>query len=300
MQSPVRVWVGSDERGGRGEIVLAHGIKKFQPDAEVVVMAPHNLDSPHWREGWNRNRNHMRPYAGGHATNFTVFRWTIPEAAGFEGRAVYLDADQTVHADIRELAECPLDGRCCAIRKGVIVFDCGHRFWRSSEWPTIAQMKPSGWGMGDYSRRINQHGGGSALFDVAWDVLDGREMSPRKAKLNHMTDMRKQCYSPFACTFQYPLRHPNLELDMVFWESYGDALAEKAGVTRPPYKKFRNLLQWAVELEGSLGLNRWGRPVGFTYEFTEESDFLRAAKRTNPQGFRGDLQDIQPLLDRLG
>lgn len=294
----MRVFVGSDERGGRGEIVLDHGIKKFCPDAKVVMMRPGG-EGGHWEMAdWNMGRSHYRPYSGeGWATNFTCFRWTIPEAAGFQGRAVYCDADQTIHGKVSDLANCDLQGKCCAIRKGVIVFDCGHPFWQSPQWPRLVDMKTSGASLGVYQQLVNRHGGGSSLFGVEWDVLDGKEMSVWDAKLNHYTAMQWQPYHPFPDRFAYPIRHPRPEVDEVFWQAYGDALASLKGVERPKYGRFCNVLKWALEAEAELGLDDFGRPAGFKYWFTPEN-WKEQAWRINPLGWRATGACIE-LMDRL-
>jgi len=283
----VRVFIGSDERGGRGEFIMDYGIRKYASrPVEVTVMEPNESRYGHWGGAWNRNRDHMRPYAGGHATNFTVFRWTIPEAAGFVGRAIYMDADQTVHGDVAELHDTPLDGKPCAIRMGVIVFDCEHPFWRSDRWPKIADMRPSGWTMGDYQQRIKASGGWSD-FPVEWDVLDGKEMSVWDAKLNHYTNMRTQPYHPFPDRFTYPTRHPKPEVDEVWWRQYLEALCHYDKVPVPQFQKFDNIVKTAVEMERARGMNCFGRYKGYKYHFTVWPDMLAEAARVNPQGWRG-------------
>ena len=205
MKELVRVYIGSDERGGRGEAILRHGLQKYAScPVQVFVMEPNTVDPPYWGGYWNRGRDHMRPYAGGHGTNFTVFRWTVPEAAGFAGRAIYIDADITVHGDIWDLYSFDLAGACCSIRRGVILFDCEHPFWRSPHWLKVDEMRPSGLGIKDYLRKIAENNEALPLFPVEWDVLDGTEMSPYEAKLNHYTRMSKQPYHPFPDRFGYP------------------------------------------------------------------------------------------------
>lgn len=294
----VRVFVGSDERGGRGEIVLDHGIKKYcTGPCEVTPMRPGSTYNgvAHWEYGdWNMGRKHHRPYSGeGWATNFTCYRWSIPEVAGFTGRAVYVDADQTVHADIRELQNMDLKGHACAIRKGVIVFDCSHPFWQSSQWPRLPLMKASGAGLGVYQKAINEHGGitmngKESALPVEWDVLDGKEMSVWDAKLNHYTAMQYQPYHPFPDRFKYPDRHPRPEVDEVFWKSYVEALCSLGGLTYPGYKKFSNMVNWAIVQEKALGLDCFGRPEGFTYYFTDWSQVRAQTRELNPH-FRGIL-----------
>ena len=42
------------------------------------------------------------------ATEFSLFRYVIPELCGFEGRAIYLDSDMICLGDLAELADWPL------------------------------------------------------------------------------------------------------------------------------------------------------------------------------------------------
>ncbi len=291
MGESVRVYVGSDERGGRGEAIIKYGLDKYAScPLQVIIMEPNTVDPPHWGGAWNRNRDHMRPYAGGHGTNFTVFRWTVPEAAGYAGRAIYLDADITVHGDIWELYSFDLKGAPCSIREGVILFDCEHSFWRSAAWPKIEKMRSSGWGKRDYLGWIKQHNEELPLFPIEWDVLDGRELDPNKAKLNHYTRMPKQPYHPFPDRFAYPSWHPLISCDRIWWENY---LQLRCVEARVPFRRTRKLgdtILKALELEADAGLNGFGRPAGYKYHFTDFDEFHREAARVNPLGYRYNLE----------
>ncbi|MCH6043866.1 glycosyl transferase, partial [Salmonella enterica] len=43
------------------------------------------------------------------STPFSAFRWAVPAAAGFQGRALYMDADMLVLCDLAEIWDLPLD-----------------------------------------------------------------------------------------------------------------------------------------------------------------------------------------------
>ena len=291
MKELVRVYVGSDERGGRGEAVIRHGLQKYAScPVQVIVMEPNTVEPPYWGGDWNRGRDHMRPYADGHRTNFTVFRWTVPEAAGHRGRAIYVDADVTIHGDIWELYSFDLGGGCCSIREGMIVFDCGHPFWRSPYWPKIEEMRPSGWGKRDYKSRISERNEALPLFPVEWDVLEGREMDPNKAKLNHYTRMGTQPYHPFPDRFAYPKRHPVRSCDKIWWETYLELRCAEAGLPFARSWKLSNTIKEALELEAEAGLNGFGRPHGYQYYFTDFTQLHREAQRINPYGYRYDVK----------
>ena len=175
---------------------------------QVIVMEPNTVEPPYWGGKWDRLRNTCAPTLGVTGQTSRCFAGLYQRRQGTSAGAIYLDADVTLHGDIWELYSLDLGRACCSIRKGVIVFDCEHPFWRSPHWPKIEEMRPSGWGIKDYQRCISEHNEESPLFPVEWDVLDGREMDPYEAKLNHYTRMSKQPYHPFPDRFAYPKQHP--------------------------------------------------------------------------------------------
>jgi len=293
MTELVRVYVGSDERGGRGEAIIKYGLEKYTScPVQMIAMEPNTSDPPYWGGNWNRGREHMRPYAGGHRTNFTVFRFTIPETAGYSGRAIYVDADITIHGDIWELYSFHLGGAPCSIRKGVILFDCEHPFWRSDAWPKIEEMRPSGWALKDYLRKISQGNDELPLFPQEWDVLDGKEMDPFEAKLNHYTGMGRQPYHPFPDRFAYPRQHPVVNCDRLWWESYLELRSAEAGVPVPLGLNLNRTIRQALELEAAAGLNGFGRPAGYKYHFTDFAQMHQEAAIKNPHGYRYDLSTL--------
>ena len=293
MTELVRLYVGSDERGGRGEAIIKYGLEKYAScPVQMIAMEPNTSDPPYWGGNWNRGREHMRPYAGGHRTNFTVFRFTIPEAAGYRGRAIYIDADITIHGDIWELYSFDLGGAPCSIRKGVILFDCEHPFWRSAAWPKIEEMRPSGWGLRDYLRRISQGNDELPLFPQEWDVLDGKEMDPYEAKLNHYTGMGRQPYHPFPDRFAYPRQHPVVNCDRLWWESYLELRCAEAGVAVPPGLNLNRTIRQALELEAAAGLDGFGgRPDTNITSPTSRRCTKRRPSRIS-HGYRYDLSTL--------
>ncbi len=56
-------------------------------------------------------------------TKFSIWRWMVPELYGYEGGAIYLDADQIVFADIAELwNELPVNMGMAAVTNAIGVF----------------------------------------------------------------------------------------------------------------------------------------------------------------------------------
>lgn len=92
---PLRIFVGVEESQLVAYRVLEYSIRK---GSSVPVEVTPMLDLPHRmpRDAANRPR-----------TNFSFARFAIPELCGYQGRALYLDADMLVLGDVAELAALP-------------------------------------------------------------------------------------------------------------------------------------------------------------------------------------------------
>jgi Glycosyl transferase family 8 len=94
---PMRVFVGADESQLVAASVLEHSIRKHASrPVEFTTMI--DLDVPEPKDPANRAR-----------TGFSFYRFLIPELCGYEGRALYLDSDMQVFADLAELWDIPFD-----------------------------------------------------------------------------------------------------------------------------------------------------------------------------------------------
>jgi hypothetical protein len=149
---------------------------------------------------------------GAWGTPFSCFRFAIPELCAFEGRAVYLDADMLVLADVRELLEMPLANGFRTIsmqRTDVALIDCAY-FADQDWWPTIAKMRPSGWITYHYCQLLQQHGAISPTLPAAWNTCDPMQPMPDPgigaAKLLHYTTVPTQPYRPYPSVRYFP--HP--------------------------------------------------------------------------------------------
>lgn len=91
----IRVYIGTESKTRVASRVLAHSIK-VRTKAQVQI---HYLEEhPHWEFDFDLS----------HGTRFSLRRWLIPEFCQWQGRAIYLDADQLVVGDIEELWYQPL------------------------------------------------------------------------------------------------------------------------------------------------------------------------------------------------
>jgi len=95
---PLRIFIGSDESQSVAQEVLAYSIRK-SATVPVEVVAMRDLAVPTPRDFANQPR-----------TGFSFYRFLIPQLCGYQGRAVYLDADMLVLADVAALAAIPFDG----------------------------------------------------------------------------------------------------------------------------------------------------------------------------------------------
>ncbi|MEO1445541.1 MAG: glycosyltransferase [Cyanobacteria bacterium J06635_11] len=98
MGEPVRIFVGADRSQLLAIKVLEHSIKRHtQLPVEVHPMVDLPVRVPENPLNWQR-------------TGFSFSRFCIPELAGYQGRAIYMDADMLVFTDIADLWTIPFEG----------------------------------------------------------------------------------------------------------------------------------------------------------------------------------------------
>jgi Glycosyl transferase family 8 len=94
---PMRVFVGADESQLVAVSVLEHSLRKHASrPVEFTTMI--DLDVPEPKDPANRAR-----------TGFSFYRFLIPKLCGYRGRALYLDSDMQVFADLAELWQIPFE-----------------------------------------------------------------------------------------------------------------------------------------------------------------------------------------------
>lgn len=113
----LRVFIGVDHRQPIAYHVLSHSIltRSSQPVAITPLWLP---SMPIKRRG---------------LTEFTFSRFLVPHLCGYEGRALFLDADMLVAADIAGLFDAAPDNAVSVVpvepafeRAAVMHFNCGH------------------------------------------------------------------------------------------------------------------------------------------------------------------------------
>ena len=94
MADPIRIFVGTEQKTEIARKVLEHSIRRHtSAEVEFVPMI-----GPEWEYD-------ISGIPVG--TGFSLRRWMIPAYCGFQGRAIYLDADTQAFADIEGLWRLP-------------------------------------------------------------------------------------------------------------------------------------------------------------------------------------------------
>lgn len=149
----------------------------------------------------------------------------------FTGKAVYLDADMLVLGDVAELlrVKTTTGYTCChEKRTDVSVIDC--EWFRGKKWwPSIAQMKPTGWRVFEYLNLLLPQRAIAAKLPWAWNDCDGElfKTHPKTVKLVHYTTVPDgQPYRPYP-SITYPPNYPfckNEKAGHLWWDTYREAL----------------------------------------------------------------------------
>lgn len=223
MEDIVKVYVGTDPNMGKAEIALEHSIRKASKGNVEIIWMDYSRGGI-WGD-WNIGREHGHPYSDkGWATDFSCFRFAIPEANGFKGRAIYLDVDMILLKDIKDLFDIPMDKPVLIPPNGfdVILFDCS-AFKDLKWWPNLEMMQASGWKVHFYTKLLLDHEM-VGLLPAEWNCCDGKDFDPNRTCLIHYTDMHTQPWKPYPNVFEYP-EHPHPQVVALWNQMYEEGVA---------------------------------------------------------------------------
>lgn len=238
----VRVFVGCDPNDCDLEqmMVLEHTLRKHASlPVEIHWMRLSRNAQSFWYSdparpdgGWRTER---------WATPFSGFRWGVPAHCGFEGRAIYMDTDMIVMADIAELWRTPLNAPAVfAARREqgfqrfcVMLWDCAAA---RGVLPGIAELRR----LPDAHKRVTAHFAAHPEqvqpMNPAFNNIDGDDQPAERIKILHYSDMGTQ----FSHRYALPrlqaagaahwfdgevMPHPRADLAELFDREYQDALA---------------------------------------------------------------------------
>lgn len=199
----IQIFIGTEPGNQDAEITLEYSIRKTTSGPYNITWMSDGIPCSVWQH-WNKGRkNRVQNTTNGWKTNFSAFRWAIPELCNFHGRAIYLDVDQIVLKDIRQMWELPMDG-CSYLaiqpeRTDVMLMDCTK--FGAAWWPSIEKMKPSGHSQ-KYYRMLVQKNTNTGSLDKIYNCLDGKGYCDQ-TRLVHFTKMSTQPWQPFPDVIKY-------------------------------------------------------------------------------------------------
>jgi hypothetical protein len=146
----------------------------------------------------------------GWGTDFSCFRFAIPEIHGFEGRAVYMDVDMLVLGDVAELLNWPLPAPwvCCHPQiTDVSVIDCSQFLDR--KWPTLEHLKMFEGKAYHHVARLSEKQLVSASLSWDWNCRDSGDQWRDSTRLLHFTSVPHQPWHPYPTVKYKP--HPKTD-----------------------------------------------------------------------------------------
>lgn len=229
----VRVFVGTSANGedAEAEMALEWSLRSRSTLPVAITWMRLSHDPVSVWSGWNSSK---------WATPFSAFRWAIPAACNFQGRAIYMDVDMVAVADIAELWRMPIEpGKIVVARGGgswrfcVSLWDCAAAKDYILPLDVLKADPASHVRMIDLFRR---HPELVQAFPAGqfWNFLDTTDADLSLAKVVHFTNMATQPHGPLALArgvhhwfeksggVRKP--HPNKALVALFEEAYRGAL----------------------------------------------------------------------------
>jgi hypothetical protein len=243
----VKVFIGSGEASLLERKTLIHSLQKHtQRDVDIYV-----FNGTHNAIELNDGKPFLAPMSlrvkYRNSTEFSNYRFLIPEIVGYQGRAIYLDSDMVCLADIGSLFDTPLNGRDFLAKRAayrnqgwglsVMLIDCERsRFdlevffdeidQKLYTYTDLHEMRP------DF---VSRHPYAIGELDPHWNVFDFHDAN---TKLIHYTNLYMQ-------PWKYP-NHPHGELWFQYFNearAAGSITQRDIDVTRVRSYARRNLLE---------------------------------------------------------
>lgn len=232
----IRIFIGCapDGHDAESQGVIEHSIRSRSSEpVDITWMIPTRETRSHWY-GWDMSR---------WATPFSGFRWAVPFACSFEGRAIYMDSDLVVLGDIAELWNLELGpGQVVAARSPtrfcVALWDCYRAMDRMLPMARLRQAD----GHQQQSAYFRLNPNLVRSFGSAWNYLDSADRGPF-TNVVHYTDLSTQPHLAHALPriraaggrhwYDGPRRpHPRPEIVRLFETEYAAACAAGYGPGR--------------------------------------------------------------------
>jgi Glycosyl transferase family 8 len=158
-------------------------------------------------------------------TEFSLYRFLIPELCGYSGKAIYIDSDTVCLSDIGQLFDTTLDGNDFLAKPdayhgeqlwglSVMLIDCER--CRFDLEQTIDEIDAGLYSLSDFScmspRFLAKHAYTIGRLDPAWNVFDHFD---NETKLIHYTNLDTQ-----------PWKYPNHPYGELWFKYFEEALTE--------------------------------------------------------------------------
>ncbi|BAS59559.1 lipopolysaccharide biosynthesis protein [Leptolyngbya boryana NIES-2135] len=229
MTDRVNVFIGSGEASLLERKVLMYSLRKHaQQDLDIYVLnGTHNAielnDQPPFLAPMSLRAKYCN------VTEFSLYRYLIPELCQFQGRAIYVDSDMICLTDISKLFETSLNG-CHFLAKRESYAHMGDAFWglsvmlidcdrtRFNLEQILDEIDQGLYTYSDFSCMspafLAHHSYQIGELDPHWNVFDYWDAS---TKLIHYTNLLTQ-----------PWKHPNHPYGELWFQYLDEAIS--AGV----------------------------------------------------------------------
>jgi len=237
----IRIFIGTSPNGedAEAEMVLEYTLRKHSSQPLDITWMRQSKDSRSiWHCGW-RGWN-SRSWA----TPFTGFRWAIPEACNFEGKAIYMDADMVNLHDISQLFNVDFSSdKAIKARTGhrwdyefcVMLMDCAKL---KSVIPPLKALRKLNGNFRSVHERLLKADMIESL-DPRWNCLDGEDLAVEDIWHLHFTKMASQPWKPSWFT-GITEAHSRPEIADLWFKYKAEAIANAWWPKKPnpPFGKF--------------------------------------------------------------
>lgn len=247
----IRIFVGCSANGedAEAQAMLEYSLRHYasEPIEITWMMLTRDKDSPWYsapNAGWNTQL---------WATPFSVFRWSIPHACDYQGKAIYMDVDMIARADIAHLWNQEFPPGKCILWKNekhscVMLMDCQAM---KGVLPPFESMRRRLGGYSSY-RDVNARPR-AAKFAGNWNCLDGEnyaKLTDLDIKVLHFTKVETQPHLKWALprlkaqgkkhwnqwTLHAEQPQPHARPEVTTMVEYVWARAQEAGYTAQRYE----------------------------------------------------------------
>jgi len=223
-ETPIKIFIGSEPGNEKAEKALHWSIINTSTVPTEIHWMTDIYPNSVW-SGWNKGRDHRKQDSGeGWKTNFSAFRWCGPELCGFKGRSIYLEVDEIVTKDIKQMWELPMNNKMALAitveRTDAMLMD--NEKFNVDWWPKIETMKPSGKSQKSYRVKVEKNNG-IGLLDPIYNCLDGKGYDPEKTRMVHFTKMSTQPWHPFPQNMEYK-KHSNPVVEELWHDYYSQSI----------------------------------------------------------------------------